>query len=135
MLFAHLKQYDEILGIVDLRSRDYRYQFLENSAFFALISKDLRAGNAAYVQELLFRAHIAGITTLLRNEKWIRGIELAVQHKNYFVFCACLRGLTESAADSYFSLQHVPGTLAKHFDVFKRALNGQFDVGAICCEE
>lgn len=43
---------------------------------------------------------------------------------NFLGFCACLRGLTESAADAAHSLLAVPRTLAAHYSLISQSLAG-----------
>ena len=135
MFIPHMQAYSKLLAAINSSPHDYRYRFMDEAEFCALIPKDIRAANAVYVQELLFRAHIAAITTLFRNEKWMLGIDSAFQHPNYYTFAAALRGLVESAADSHHCLIHVPGTLRDHCKPFYIALKGQFDAGVVCCHE
>ena len=113
----------------------YVYEFLEIEEFTALFPKNLATANRVYTQELLFRAHIAALTTLFRNEKWMRGIDASLAQKNYFAFAASLRALVECAADSHYSLIHVPGTLRDHFVYFRSALQGSFTQGVLLCED
>lgn len=133
MLIPHIAAYERVLGVINAHPHEYRYEFIDNAKYASLLRKDIRAGNTIYVQELLFRAHIAAITTLYRNEKWILGINSALQSPNYFAFCACLRGLVECAADSHSCLIYVPGTLADNYRNFFSALKGRITAGVVCC--
>jgi len=134
LFYKNMTAYTGILDAINAYGHKYTYRFIDNSEFVKLIPNNLREANKIYVQELLFRSHIAAITTLFRNEKWMQGLRSAVECKNFFVFCASLRGLVESAADSKYSLIHVPGTLRDHFSPFYSALHGTFDSGLIICE-
>lgn len=127
--------YSRVLAAIDSFPHDYRYRFMDESDFRALMLKDIRGGNRVYVQELLFRAHIAAITTLFRNQKWMTGIDLALQQPNYYTLGATLRGLVESAADSHHCLVNVPNTIGDHFKPWQRAVKGQFDNGIVDCQE
>ena len=133
MLTQFLTPYEKILAIINAHPHEYRYAFLDNAKFANLVRGDICAANAIYVQELLFRAHIAAITSLYRSEKWILGIRSGLENLNYFAFCACLRGFIEAAADSHSCLIHVPGTLADNFRDFSSALKGQFSAGVGAC--
>jgi hypothetical protein len=131
----NMATFSGVLSAINAYGHKYSYCFIDNSEFELLILKNLREANRVYVQELLFRSHIAAITTLFRNEKWMQGVRSALEQNNYFSFSASLRGLVESAADSNYCLIHVPGTLRDHFSGFYSALKGTFDAGLIICEQ
>lgn len=134
--FKNIKAFTDILDAINAFEHEYVYRFIDNSEYQDLIhQKHVREANKVYVEELLYRCHLAAITTLLRNEKWMQGIASSVQHNNYFVFSSSLRGLVEAAADSHYCLVHVPGTLRDHFLPFSSALQGKFDAGLIVCEK
>jgi hypothetical protein len=78
-----------------------------------------------YWLEILYRAHFASSTSLLRSERWLDGIITAARHKNYLLFMASMRGFLESAADSFHSLQDVPTLLADSHSVVRKAIKGQ----------
>jgi hypothetical protein len=134
--FKNMKTFTDILDAINAFEHEYSYRFIDNSEYEELIhQKKVREANKVYVEELLYRCHIAAITTLFRNDKWVQGIVSALQHNNYFVFSSSLRGLVEAAADSHYCLVHVPGTLRDHFLPFSSALQGKFDAGLIVCEK
>lgn len=131
----NMMSFGGVLNAINAYGHDYSYQFMDTDEFAELIPKNLQEANKIYVQELLFRSHIAAITTLLRNEKWMQGLQSALKDNNYFMFAASLRGLVESAADSMYCLIQVPGTIRDHFIGFDSALKGKFNAGLIICEQ
>lgn len=131
----NMAAYADVLHTINAQGYKYSYRFIDDSEFIKLIPNNLREANKVYVQELLFRCHIAAITTLFRNEKWMQGMKSALEDNNFFAFCASLRGLVESAADSKYCLIHIPGTLRDHFTPFSSALQGTFDAGLVVCEQ
>lgn len=135
MFNKNMKVYSGILDAINAYGHEYSYQFIDNSEYLKLIQNNLREANKVYIQEILFRCHMAAITTLFRNEKWMQGVKSAITTKNFFAFCASLRGLVESAADSKYCLIHVPGTLRDHFANFSSALQGTLGSGIIICDE
>ncbi|MBD9561719.1 hypothetical protein [Pseudomonas sp. PDM09] len=87
-----------------------KYDFLPLKQFEALNSVEI---NYVYWVEILYRAHWAATSNLIRHDKWFDAcISNSVIKPNYISFCSGLRGLLESTADTYFSLGSVPLTLA-----------------------
>jgi hypothetical protein len=78
---------------------------------------------AVYWREILYRAHWAASTSLIRTHRWLSGLLDAFATENLIVFCACTRGLIESAADSWYSLGPVAPSLAACKETIVRALN------------
>lgn len=88
-----------------------------------LISKEQFAeANRNYVVEIIYRSHAASLITLRRNLGWIESIQLSLKNSSYFTFCSSLRGLIESAADSFYSLRWVPQNLATYFSIIKNCI-------------
>jgi hypothetical protein len=95
-------------------SIDYHKQLVQNREF--------AEANQNYVDEIIFRFHAASLITLRRNLSWVESIEGAQRNSNLFGFCASLRGLIESAADSFYSLRYAPQNLATYFNTIKRCV-------------
>jgi hypothetical protein len=118
MLIDLIKHYSGIIKTIHKYQDRYEYFFMDNEEFCGLMmKKQFAITNAIYTQEILFRSHIAAITTIIRNEKWINGIILGLDNSNYYVFSSSLRGLTEAAADSVYTLQLVPLTIAQNYHI------------------
>lgn len=115
--------------------RRFKYVFMDPSGFVRLMKRSFAAGNQIYAQELLFRAHWAALTTILRNQRWMHGMDMALKDPNYFAFCACLRGLVESAADSYEALRFVADAFGEHFGSLRTALERRFADGVVHAEQ
>ena len=112
-----------------------KYLFVTNEYFETFITrKQFATANRFYAAELVAHLHIAAMITLKRHSKWLHGVETAVQARNYFAFCACLRGFIESAADSFFSLRLAPQTVVEHFSGFRQCLDGKETVRLVICE-
>ena len=106
-----------------LESGKSKYFFTNVLSHQLLISKrQFAEANRNYVLEIAYRLHAASLITLRRNLAWIESIQLARSHASYFSFCSSLRGLIESAADSFYSLKHVPQNLATYFYVIKKCI-------------
>ena len=81
--------------------------------------------NRNYVLEIIYRLHAASLITLRRNISWIDSIESSRKNSTYFSYCASLRGLIESAADSFYSLRNVPQNLAAKFKIIMHCISGK----------
>lgn len=68
-----------------------------------------------YTLGIVERAHLACITSIARNARWLAAANGAVRDKNALCFSAALRGFLESCADAYDVMQYLPATLEKLF--------------------
>lgn len=101
------------------------YFFTHVDYFSTLVAnRDFSGANRIYVLEIISRLHAAALITLRRNLSWIESIEVSYGQSAFFAFCASLRGMIESSADSYFSLRHVPLNLAQYFEIFVGCISG-----------
>lgn len=90
---------------------DTPYVFMDCDAFNQL--KDAVTVKQTYWLEMLYRAHWAATSNLVRHTKWLEGcIGSATTSPNFMSFCSNLRGLLESATDAYSALGDVAETLA-----------------------
>lgn len=98
------------------------YPIMENSTFEKLTREDM---NRVYWAEMLYRAHWAAISNFIRYSRWF---DACLTHStvtpNFPAFCAALRGLTEAAGDTFYSLGAVPETLASASSGILAALQG-----------
>ncbi|MBH1966714.1 MAG: hypothetical protein I8H81_00825 [Pseudomonadales bacterium] len=103
---------------------DTPYMFMDIDAFNQL--NDATKAKQTYWLEMLYRAHWAATSNLVRHTKWLDGcIASATFSPNFISFCSNLRGLLESATDAYSALGDVAETLANatHFIDDALALN------------
>jgi len=99
------------------------YVFSEHSSFEKLPPQERRQ---QYWIEILYRAHWAAASNLLRHKRWADACLLMYRPKpNYLAFAAALRGLTESAADAAHSLRAASLTLADNSGEIRKAIHGQ----------
>lgn len=84
--------------------------------------KKIAEANRNYVREIIFRFHAAALITLRRNLAWIESIEISRRNSQLFAFCSSLRDFIEAAADSFYSLEHVPQNLAHYFDLMEKCI-------------
>jgi len=96
------------------------YQFVSLDDFKLLDELD---SNYVYWIEILFRAHWAATSNLIRYHKWYELChDSSVVKPNYIAFCSGLRGLLECATDTYDALGGVPLTLAQALHYVEDAL-------------
>ena len=100
---------------------------LETTDFDFPTSQNRRGANQLIWRDQLTKAHIAAITTILRNARWTDGMLMGYQNNNLMVFGACFRGLIEAAADSFESLRNIPLNLGNNFETIQACLNGEVD--------
>lgn len=92
-----------------------------------MLNNNINNVNKIYWDEILLRAHFASVTSIMRNEKWINGMIMSSEARNFILFVASLRGFVESVTDSYYSLLNTPFDIASNFNNIKPAINGNLD--------
>lgn len=107
------KLIDNMEENIDLSS--YVYTIHDNEYFKDIVSNDAKDFQRIYVEEILQRAHWAGLTSLIRNLKWTKGVVTSIKENNLLSFTANLRCLIESSGDNLLSLLNIPSTLADNF--------------------
>jgi len=106
---------DEIFLVNELARtlQNFKYEFFSTDEISdLLLNEKVSEGMKYYWIELLNRLHFASSTSILRNQRWIRGILNSYVDQNYYTFAASFRGLLESVADSTDSLLQIPNNLA-----------------------
>ena len=89
-----------------------------------------------YWTEIFYRAHVASMTALVRHICWMEAcLDLCGERPNFLGFAACLRGLLENAADTFFSLRAVPLTIASQFNGIEEMFRGHHSSKGFICEE
>lgn len=108
---------------IELSTRAVKYSFSSPEDFERLIVHDTPRAQRIYWQELVGRAHFAAVTSILRSAQWVKGTNLSREQDLYLPFCANLRSLIESAADSLTGVSGVAQTFAKNRIAVNRALS------------
>lgn len=99
---------------------EWRYNFMADDKFRELMTEDAVQASAVYWKEMLFRAHIVCLVSAFKTLRWMESLDSTFE--NYYGFCASLRGLLESCADTFYTLRSVPLTFAKDFFVIKEQI-------------
>lgn len=114
-------------AIARLTEHDPTYEYLTLEAFRELLETKPSAGMQCYWREILQRVHFAASVSLFRSFAWFEGMIVAVLYENLLSFSAALRGLVESATDSFYALSGVPERLQAVSPNLPTILNGTFD--------
>lgn len=91
---------------------DYEYEVLPEHSLVQI--PDFKEVSRIYCTEIMYRAHWAASTAILRTHRWVSSIGLSARFSNYLGFAASLRSLIESTGDIIDALMHVPLTIAEH---------------------
>jgi hypothetical protein len=102
--------------------RDFRHTFFSNETAKKIGESDFQELERIYWLEILYRAHIACATNLIRTDRWIKGILQAYTTANYLCFSASYRGLLESSVDAHYSLVTLPKFFANQAETIHRAV-------------
>lgn len=98
------------------------YSFMPTEEFVKI--KTMEESQLIYWSEIIQRLHISGATTVLRLKKWYESVDCAYKTKNYYGFCASLRGMLEACSDSFHSIGKVLLPVSEKFSHIKIAIEG-----------
>ena len=99
------------------------YKFIKDEDFLKI--DNIPESQLVYWSEIIQRLHACSATTLLRLKKWIEAIQAAFEQKNYYGFCASLRGLIEACSDSFYTLGRVIYPISENFKQIRIATKGE----------
>ena len=119
----HLQMIDELR----LATLTTTYPFEDNNEFERILRDNQKRGMQIYWEEILYRAHLCSVISILRTRHWISSILSATRDNNLLSFAAALRGFIESVADASSSLRVVPLTLAHLHPKILEVLSGEAD--------
>lgn len=121
-----IKHFELIHSEIVTKMSEKKYFYHDNLEFINQILNDqIGLAMQIYWKELLMRMHFASITSIMRNERWLKGINYSIMANNYILFTSSLRGFLESVTDSYYSLLSKPTDVACNFKNINLAINGQ----------
>jgi hypothetical protein len=113
------------------RHRNTRYRFAAESDLSETSNDDHQS---VYWLEIMQRAHLGALASLLRAKRWVEGTLAGVAQPNLLATAAALRGLIEAAADTVHGIGGVPQTLASEHARIESALHGTGSVILIAKE-
>lgn len=101
------------------RGYPYRISSIENA------DSDLLKAMPIHWRELLERAHLASVHTVLRCARWVDATVAGYERHNLFGFCSSLRGLMEAGGDSTAALREAPVVFAEQRRAIAAILAGR----------
>lgn len=110
------------------------YTYMAPDEFNSLIEMDWKAGTKIYWEELLGRAHLAAVASIIRAYRWSCGMAVCYSSDLFLPFCASFRALIESAADGYDALSNVASTLADYRGIVNQSLQGKAEQPVLAVE-
>lgn len=72
---------------------------------------------------IIERCHIACLTSMVRNLRWIEGSIYSIKNSNVLSFSANLRGFLEASSDSWDLMQYLPKSIYKLTPLFHMVIN------------
>lgn len=84
---------------------------------------------------VLENIRLSAMISLLRNFRWLQGINSATVSGNYLVFCGAFRGFLLAAADTWFSMKDFSYSLANSAEVFYKQLTKNSGIQVALFEE
>ncbi len=128
--------YGAIVGPIcgEVHGRNYAFWSVEEVESLAATGKVAEV-NKIICTEILERAHWVATTALGRHSMWASGVKVVASKGNLLAYAACMRGFIESAADAFDALGNVPQTLADHFRILRKGLEGALADGLIVARE
>jgi hypothetical protein len=97
----------------ELSACSVSYKYSSPEEFSQLMLNEPAQAQRIYWYELVGRAHLAAASSILRSAQWVKGVQIAYDGNLYLPFCANLRSLIESAADSLAGVTGVAETFAE----------------------
>src|SRR5436190_1678733 len=102
--------------------KGFEYSFMPDTQYKKLLLANTANAMEVYWKELLYRAHFAAATSIVRMHRWLSGMVGAAKSANLPVFCAAFRGFLEASADSFETLNRIAPTLADGHSLIRKAL-------------
>ena len=93
---SHIPVIDSVLEGIG----NHKYEFMSAERFGAIAKEDWVEGQRIYWLEMLYRAHFAASTSLVRTARWIDWMLAFSNDPNFTAFNASYRGCLEAAADN-----------------------------------
>jgi hypothetical protein len=119
--------YNELFLKLGTTTFKEEYTFLENSEFTANLgnSSNIASAQKTYWTEILMRAHLASVASIVRTSRWIDVSTREYEAGNIYGWASACRSLMEAAGDNMHSLGAVALSLAENHNSIKRAVEGQ----------
>lgn len=126
-LFGRSGSFLPLIDSVVPAATQHSYTFVEDESFRRWRNSsdfNISTLNHVLVLELLDKAHLAAIVSLVRTKRWADAACAMHEAPNFVGWASCVRGLLESAGDIVDGLLNIAGTLATNHPNISRCLNG-----------
>ena len=121
---VYLTLIDRVLPVAQRHSyrvlNDEVYEHWRNSDGFSI-----QQNNLILASELLDKAHLAAITSLIRNRRWAEAVCDAYKAGNYLAWTGATRGLLESSGDILDGLLPISISIAENHHAIRACLAGK----------
>ena len=84
--------YVEMMDDLRLERAGTRYRFMGHAEYKRLLSRNVALGMRIYWTEMLGRAHMAAVTSILRCNHWLSAVVAAKDHGNAPRVCRIVSG-------------------------------------------
>lgn len=127
-LFGRSAGYLDVIDTIMPIALTHEYRFVSDEWFaqwHTTESATVERINFFVSWDLVERAHLAAITSLMRTKRWADATCLMYDNANFVGWAASVRGLLESAGDTLDGLLNIPLPLAEHHRAIRRCLAGE----------
>jgi hypothetical protein len=124
-LFGQALGYLEIIDSVLPAAQRHSYRFIPDDSYKAWRDSpdfSLSLDNRIVASELLDKAHLAAVTSLIRTRRWVSALCDAFDDQNYFAWAGATRALMESAGDIWDGLGNTALSIAQNYGVIRTCL-------------
>lgn len=109
----------------------HSYSFIDDSIYKAWIESeyfDIAENNRIIALELIDKAHLAALTSIVRTMRWANAACLMYEASNFLAWASSSRSLLESAGDILDGLLNISITLATNHRAISSCLSGTMDI-------
>jgi hypothetical protein len=127
-VFGKAAVYFELMTEVFRVATRHKYQFLDDELFQEWLKSDyytVSECNRILALELVDKAHLAAVASLLRTRRWADAVVIAHEQSNVLAWASAVRGLLENAGDILDGLGAIPMSLARIHGVIRLCLSGK----------
>lgn len=127
-IFGKAAVYFELLPEVIQVATTHNYHFLRDEIFQDWLRSDeftVSDYNRILALELVDKAHLAAVASLLRTRRWADAVIVAHEQSNVLAWASAVRGLLESAGDILDGLGAIPTSLAQNHGIIRLCLSGK----------
>ncbi|MBU0584031.1 MAG: hypothetical protein KKB66_16055 [Alphaproteobacteria bacterium] len=135
-VFHDAELYFPIIESVLLRVQRHRYAFLSDEWYRQQVEIDALSvadRNQIVALDLIEKAHLAAVTSLIRIKRWADAAILMHSSENFLGFCGALRGLIEHSGDTVDGLLNLGGSIAANHRTLSQMFKGKVKKDLVDC--